>query len=253
MQSSPHSSCSTKVNIRACLIFCLILGAIVSFTLGYHCAESHASAADNFFFPLAYSLIVAIPSYVVIESVGKGIVRLKERLDHGLKNKKILLVGDKEERNNVFTQMAYSNLFENRNITNASEPGDYVYTDYDLIIACFSKKDLKEKEETEERKNESNGLNKHGPKMILNNEADNLLQEIRNSIGDSEGTKTTLENTNNEIIGLIVLCPNNSLDYHRADHLDLFKRPFTAVVNQVGRMMTDIFSLLTTLPPRNRD
>ena len=87
-------------------------------------------------------------------------------------------------------------------------------------------------------------------KRILNEKQTDLLLHTLDSIGNSGTTKEAIE-SQQDITGLITLCPPGSLDTD--EQRDPFKRPFTVVVNQIGRMMTDIFSLLTTLPPRNGD
>lgn len=163
-------------------------------------------------------------------------MRLKDRVDRGLTDKKVLLVGDELERNNVYAQMEHSGLFNKRNITNSNRHDNHAFTEYDLVILCFSEEHLK-------------SIN-DGKKHILDDEQTNRLKEVLAAIGNSDATKEAL-GSKQDIVGLITLCPPGSLDTE--EQKDPFKRPFTVVVNQIGRMITDIFSLLTTLPPRNRN
>ena len=210
------------------------------------CHSTPEEFAINFALPAAYTLLALIPGYFIVETVGKGLLKLKGRVDYGLKNKTILLIGEKEECYNVEEQLYYSQLLNKDNITNqstdiTSDTQEYTYnfeqfTKYDLVILCFSNKFLK--------KIESDDRTKH----ILNEEQTNLLRNTLESIGNSDTTKEALE-SRQDITGLITLCPPGSLDTY--EQRDPFQRPFTVVVNQIGRMMTDIFSLLTTLPPRN--
>ena len=210
------------------------------------CHSTPEEFAINFTLPAAYTLLALIPGYFIVETVGKGLLKLKGRVDYGLKNKTILLIGDKEECYNVEEQLYYSQLLNKDNITNqstdiTSDTQEYTYnfeqfTKYDLVILCFSNKFLK--------KIESDDRTKH----ILNEKQTNLLRNTLESIGNSDTTKEALE-SRQDITGLITLCPPGSLDTY--EQRDPFQRPFTVVVNQIGRMMTDIFSLLTTLPPRN--
>jgi hypothetical protein len=219
----------------------------VIFLLFYgRCHSTPEEFAINFALPAAYTLLALIPGYFIVETVGKGLLKLKGRVDYGLKNKTILLIGEKEECYNVEEQLYYSQLLNKDNITNqstdiTSDTQEYTYnfeqfTKYDLVILCFSNKFLK--------KIESDDRTKH----ILNEEQTNLLRNTLESIGNSDTTKEALE-SRQDITGLITLCPPGSLDTY--EQRDPFQRPFTVVVNQIGRMMTDIFSLLTTLPPRN--
>lgn len=102
--------------------------------------------ANQFLFPLSYTLFALIPTYFAIDSVGKNWIRLKERVNYGLEHKTILLAGDKSECDNVEAQLHYSQLFDKKNITNISANrtapeqtyNSCNFTKYDLVILCFS-------------------------------------------------------------------------------------------------------------------
>lgn len=200
-------------------------------------------------FPAIYSIAGGLAVIWAGEESVKTLLRLRERISHGLTHKRILLAGDKQECANVEAQLRYSRLFDGKNITNISTDRtspDQAYnsehfTKYDLVILCFSGK----------------------PQTPISDQQAQLLSETLSSIGDDEIVKNDIEAGNSEgsAVGLIVLCPRGSLldpdkknkldpTIHRLD-TNPFERPFTVVVNQIGRMMTDIFSLLTTLPPRS--
>lgn len=223
----------------ACAAAFLLIGGLL---INNECED----IANQFLFPLSYTLIALIPTYFVVDTIGSNWMKLKERIDHGLRNRTILLIGDKAECDNVEAQLHYSKLLNKDNITNQStnitlDNQEYNYnyeqfTKYDLVILCFSNKFLK--------KMESGNRTKY----ILNEKQTALLRHTLHSIGNSGTTKEALE-SQQDITGLITLCPPGSLDTD--EQRDPFQRPFTVVVNQIGRMMTDIFSLLTTLPPRN--
>lgn len=231
---------------RKLIILSLItLLTAILFIYGY-CHSTSEEFTTSFALPASYTLGALIPGYFVVETVSKGLLKLKGRIDYGLKNKTILLIGEKEECYNVEEQLYYSRLLNKDNITNqstdiTSDKQEYNYnykqfTNYDLVILCFSNKFLE--------KIESGDRTKH----ILNEKQTDLLRHTLESIGNSDTTKEALK-SQQDITGLITLCPPGSLD--TIEQRDPFKRPFTVVVNQIGRMMTDIFSLLITLPPRN--
>jgi hypothetical protein len=225
----------------ACAAALLLIGGLL---INNECED----IANQFLFPLSYTLIALIPTYFIVDTIGSNWMKLKERIDHGLRNRTILLIGDKAECDNVEAQLHYSKLLNKDNITNQStnitlDNQEYNYnyeqfTKYDLVILCFSNKFL-EKIESGNR-----------TKYILNEKQTALLRHTLDSIGNSGTTKEALE-SQQDITGLITLCSPGSLDTD--EQRDPFQRPFTVVVNQIGRMMTDIFSLLTTLPPRNGD
>lgn len=200
-------------------------------------------------FPAIYSISGGLAVIWAGEESVKTLLRLRERISHGLTHKRILLAGDKKECANVEAQLRYSQLFNSKNITNISTDRtspDQAYnsehfTKYDLVILCFSGK----------------------PQAPISDQQAQLLSKTLSSIGDDEIVKNDIEAGNSEgsAVGLIVLCQRGSLlDPDKKNKLDPtihkldtnpFERPFTVVVNQIGRMMTDIFSLLTTLPPRH--
>ena len=228
----------------ACAAALLLIGGLL---INNECED----IANQFLFPLSYTLIALIPTYFVVDTIGSNWMKLKERIDHGLRNRTILLIGDKAECDNVEAQLHYSKLLNNDNITNqsidiTSETREYKYnfdtfTEYDLVILCLIGKN----------------------RVPISNEQAQLLSNTLATIGRDERVKNDIKaNSSNEsVVGLIVLCPPSSLlDPDEKNKLDStihkwdtnpFRRPFTVVVNQIGRMMTDIFSLLTTLPPRN--
>jgi hypothetical protein len=234
---------ATRIRICIGLACAAALSLIGGLLINNECED----IANQFLFPLSCSLFALIPTYFAIDSVGKNWIKLKERVDHGLRSKKILLAGDKKECDNVEAQLRYSQLLNEDNITNqsdaiTSDTQDYnciyeQFTKYDLIILCFSNKLLKSKILPDGRK-----------KYILNEKQTDLVRHTLESIGNSGTTKEALE-SQQDITGLITLCPPGSLDTE--DQKEPFRRPFTVVVNQIGRMMTDIFSLLTTLPRRS--
>ena len=212
----------------------------------------HATPTEfttSFALPASYTLLALIPGYFIVETVGKRLLELKERVDYGLEHKTILLAGDPSECANVEAQLHYSRLFYKKNITNISTEitspeqayNSGNFAKYDLVILCFR------------------GEN-YAP---ISDQQAQILSEILSNIGDDKRVKNDIKASNSEglAVGLIILCPLGSLqDPNKKNMLDPikhkwdtnpFKRPFTVVVNQAGRLLTDTVSLLTTLPPRN--
>lgn len=228
--------------VLACAAALLLIGGLL---INNECED----IANQFLFPLSYTLFALIPTYFAIDSVGKNWIKLKERVNYGLEHKTILIAGDKQECANVEAQLRYSQLFNNKNIANISTDRtspDQAYNseqfaNCDLVILCFT-----------------------GPNYTpISDQQAKLLSETLSTIGHDERVKTDIKANNGDeaVTGLIVLCPLGSLqdpdkknDLNPEKHewdTNPFKRPFTAVVNQAGRLLTDVFSLLMTLPPRN--
>lgn len=230
-----------------------LLTAILFF-YGY-CHSTSEEFTTSFALPASYTLGALIPGYFVVETVGKGLLKLKARVEYGLEHKTILIAGDKQECANVEAQLRYSQLYDKKNITNISANrtipeqthNSSNFTKYDLVILCFS------------------GTNR----APISDQQAELLSETLSTIGHDERVKTDIKANNGDeaVTGLIVLCPLQSLktldqlkELNTTNKSDLskhihdtepFTRPFTVVVNQAGRLLTDVFSLLMTLPPRN--
>lgn len=175
---------------------------------------------------LLFPTIAAIAGGLAViwagEASVKTLLRLRERINRGLKDRMIVIIGNKDERENIETQLKYSNLFAMENITNADSYTDNDYEKYDLVILALTGKDFDP----------------------LDKDQSEILQSTLQIVGTPSTTKQLIEQ-DKPVVGLIILCPVNSL---KRENATTFRRPFTAVVNQPGRMITDIFSLLTTLP-----
>jgi len=247
----------------ATLTIVTIIGVVL-----LYCGHKEASTEDftnEFTLPASYTLLTLVPGLFFVDTVSKRILKLRERVDYGLKNKRILLAGDKEECDNIEAQLHYSQLYDKKNIANISanrtvpeqthNSGNF--TKYDLVILCFTGTNLT---------------------PITDQQAE-LLSETLSAIGHDKTVKDDIKvnNSDKAVTGLIVLCPLQSLKernklkelnptntsnesdsskkiYDLSKHIhdtEPFTRPFTVVVNQAGRLLTDVFSLLMTLPPRN--
>ncbi len=173
-------------------------------------------------FPAIYSISGGLAVIWAGEASVKTLLKLRERVNRGLNDRKIVIIGPKDERDNIEKQLKYSNLFEMDNITNSNSYTDNDYRKYDLVILALTGQDFE----------------------ILDEDQSKILQNTLRIVGDPPTTKQLIKE-DKPVVGVIVLCPVNSL---KGENAIAFRRPFTVVVNQPGRMMTDIFSLLTTLP-----
>ena len=116
--SVQHSPKRNSTRITICIV--LASTAIALLILGRLINNECKDIANQFLFPLSCSLFALIPTYFAIDSVGKNWIKLKERVDHGLRSKTILLAGDKEECDNVEAQLHHSQLLNEGNVTNQS-------------------------------------------------------------------------------------------------------------------------------------
>ena len=175
------------------------------------------TVATSFIFPFIYTLIgTAIMALVGTTIADRVLENYNKRLSHGLSERVIQLMGDKELSDRIVEDLRKSALIENRIIRNEDVSGEA-----DLIVLSF---DL--------------------PPNIAARTKQQDQAETR------LGTILDQLKQNNDTQGLIVLTPGQ-LKRDNEHTEEFFKRAFSTIVNAQGRVLSDIHSLLTTLPPRN--
>jgi hypothetical protein len=175
------------------------------------------TVATSFIFPFIYTLIgTAIMALVGTTIADRVLENYNKRLSHGLSERVIQLMGDKELSDRIVEDLHKSALIENRIIRNEDVSGEA-----DLIVLSF---DL--------------------PPNIAARTKQQDQAETR------LGTILEQLKQNNDTQGLIVLTPGQ-LKRDNEHTEEFFKRAFSTIVNAQGRVLSDIHSLLTTLPPRN--
>jgi hypothetical protein len=175
------------------------------------------TVATSFIFPFIYTLIgTAIMALVGTTIADRVLENYNKRLSHGLSERVIQLMGDKELSDRIVEDLRKSALIENRIIRNEDVSGEA-----DLIVLSF---DL--------------------PPNIAARTKQQDQAETR------LGTILEQLKQNNDTQGLIVLTPGQ-LKRDNEHTEEFFKRAFSTIVNAQGRVLSDIHSLLTTLPPRN--
>lgn len=175
--------------------------------------------ATAFIFPFIYTLAGAI----IVAAVGtiianKVLKNYNERLSYGLSKRVIQLMGDKELSDRVAEDLRKSALIENRIIRNEDVSGEADLIVYSRDLPHDISKRNPDQEQAEE-------------------ELGRVLEQLKR---------------NNDTQGLIVLTPGTLKRPN--EHTDrCIARAFSTIVNAQGRVLSDIHSLLTTLPPRNGD
>lgn len=173
--------------------------------------------ATTFIFPFIYTLIGAVIMALVGTTIADRVLEnYNKRLSHGLSERVIQLMGDKILSDRVAEDLNKSALIENRIIQNEN-----VSREADLIVLSL---DLPPKiaERTEQQDQAETRLGR-------------VLEQLKR---------------NNDTQGLIVLTPG--MLKRPNEHTDrCIARAFSTIVNAQGRVLSDIHSLLTTLPPRN--
>ena len=178
--------------------------------------------ARTFLYPLSCAVIgSAILAYAGLEISDKVLENYNKRLSQGLSQRVIQLLGYPEFSRRIIEDLQYSALMQNeikQDQSTVSREADLVILSLDLNWYNGSREGIDE--DTEEKLNR----------------AEQDLTKIINDLEDSQA--------------LIVLTVGK-LDDSAQITKDLKKRRFSTIVNAQGRVLSDIHSLLTTLPPRN--
>ena len=180
--------------------------------------------ATAFIFPFIYTIAGAI----IVAAVGtiianKVLKNYNERLSYGLSKRVIQLLGYPEFSDRIREDLKYSALMKNEILpvqSTVSRRADLVILSLDLDWYNGRREELE--------KTTADKLNR----------AEQKLTQTINDLDDSQA--------------LIVLTVGK-LDDSAQIMIDLKKRRFSTIVNAQGRVLSDIHSLLTTLPPRNGD
>lgn len=213
------------------IIITLTMGlatTIILFTLFNN--ENWHSIASNFIFPLIYTMIGTIIMALVGTSIADKVLEsYNKRLSHGLSERVIQLLGYWEFSERIQEDLQRSALIQNKIIRDSarvSPEADLIVLSLDLNWYTKPRKELYS--ETASK------LDSETASKLDSAEKD--LRQVLKDIDDSQA--------------LIVLTVGK-LDDTADITEELKKRRFSTLVNAQGRVLSDIHSLLTTLPPRH--
>lgn len=212
------------------IIITLTMGlatTIILFTLFNN--ENWHTIASNFIFPLIYTMIGTIIMALVGTSIADKVLEsYNKRLSHGLSERVIQLLGYWEFSERIQEDLQRSALIQNKIIRDSarvSPEADLIVLSLDLNWYTKPRKELYSKTASK--------LDSETASKLDSAEKD--LRQVLKDIDDSQA--------------LIVLTVGK-LDDTAAITEELKKRRFSTLVNAQGRVLSDIHSLLTTLPPR---
>lgn len=213
------------------IIITLTMGlatTIILFTLFNN--ENWHTIASNFIFPLIYTMIGTIIMALVGTSIADKVLEsYNKRLSHGLSERVIQLLGYWEFSERIQEDLQRSALIQNKIIRDSarvSPEADLIVLSLDLNWYTKPRKELYS--ETASK------LDSETASKLDSAEKD--LRQVLKDIDDSQA--------------LIVLTVGK-LDDTADITEELKKRRFSTLVNAQGRILSDIHSLLTTLPPRH--
>ena len=220
--------------------YIIILGAIIAIAIivvvvTFNCVNISEDRrwidlSQTFLYPLSYTLIgSAIVTYAGLEISDKVLENYNKRIGYGLSNRQIYFEGSANKISETKEDLQVSNLIKSENYMDSTTTAN----DADIAILCI------DKEQTKESKQESNNPNQKSDSKKMSKwqmEAHDQVTALKAALTPDQA--------------LIVYTDGWLHDDTKAL---INNRPFSVLVNFKGRIVSDIHSLLTTLPPRNGD
>ena len=268
-----RSACPENCTSTGILIFTFFLLGVSFLTYISYSDQSWGGIVRNFVFPFCYTVIGA----VIVARVGISIAdefldHYNDRVKEGLANRKLFFKGDAKMIESTREDLKYSGLINSENYMSNTTG----ITESDLVILCIGKNcpgsdecgttdtgtgqpktdgtDSGSANEEPEAKNERDTNNEAGPHTETSKES----ESVRNNTNDDTQWKATARKTVEDILAelgrdsrrpALIVYTDGWLDGETKKLIGA--RPFTALVNTRGRIVSDIHSLLTTLPPRS--
>lgn len=231
MKQSKHS----RAIALALSIIALIIVGIIAVTM-YKCQLFNEGTAvyETFIFTTIAAIAGGVATFWAGIAIAKPFLdTYLERTGYGLAKRKIYFRGNEALIKKVRQNLQFSNLIEPKNYSETN----VTLKDADIAILCIEKTELLANnpdpvsQDNDEQEN---------PQIIWEKRADKLVEDFINEIKASQHDK--------HCKGLIVYTADQ---FARDTAKKINNRPFSVLVNFSGRIVSDIHSLLTTLPPRS--
>ena len=226
MKQSKHS----RTIALALSIIALIIVGIIAVTM-YKCQLFNEGTAvyETFIFTTIAAIAGGVATFWAGIAIAKPFLdTYLERTGYGLAKRKIYFRGNEALIKKVRENLQFSNLIEPKNYSETN----IALKDADIAILCIEKTELLANNPDPVSQDNDEQDN---PQIIWEKRADKLV-EIKASQHDKHCK------------GLIVYTADQ---FARDTAKKINNRPFSVLVNFSGRIVSDIHSLLTTLPPRS--
>ncbi len=211
---------------RLCIFALLLIGSAVVtiFVLLEYIQQKNETwhgIAENFAFPFIYTIFGILIAGAIGDAIATSVIdHYNSRLASGLTQRTIQLIGDPSLTTKLHEDIKKSALIKSKVITGTMS----VSSESDLVVLTLD-------------------LDWYsGPRPQNGPTADKLVE------GESELTRVINELTESQALIVLTL---GTLDRKADVTKTFFERRFSTIVNAQGRILSDIHSLLTTLPPRN--
>ena len=234
----------TRLVSASILIVAAVVVSILYFTLP---PTWLTQLCELLFFPA----IAAIAGGLAIVWAGELVVnrwleRYKERSGYGLAKRKVFFSGDDEMIRDVRNDLLLSDLINRKNYTDPNIDLHHA----DIAILCISKDD----DPAQKKDSDKPRVPKDGPAQKEDPDKPRGHQDDTAQITDWQSkARKTIETVIDQLNWhqALIVFTNGRLDSQTM--AAIAERSFSTLVNCRGRIVSDIHSLLTTLPPRNGD
>ena len=211
---------------RLCIFTLLLIGSgvVTIFVLLEYIQQKNETwhgIAEHFAFPFIYTIFGILIAGAIGDAIATSVIdHYNSRLASGLTQRTIQLIGDPSLTTKLHEDIKKSALIKSKDITGTMS----VSSESDLVVLSLD-------------------LDWYsGPRPRNCPTADKLVE------GESELTRVINELTESQALIVLTL---GTLDRKADVTKSFFERRFSTIVNAQGRILSDIHSLLTTLPPRN--
>lgn len=241
--SENYQNRRTRLVSAGILIVAAVVVSILYFTLP---PTWLTQLCELLFFPA----IAAIAGGLAIVWAGELVVnrwleRYKERSGYGLAKRKVFFSGAEKMIRDVRHDLLLSDLINRKNYT---DPNIDLY-EADIVILCISKDDPTQKKDPDKPETpKDDPTQKEDPDKPRGHQ-DDTAQNTDWQSRARETIETVIDQLNCH--QALIVFTNGRLDSQTKAAIE--ERSFTTLVNCRGRIVSDIHSLLTTLPPRNGD
>lgn len=227
VKNSPHRVAITSA--------CIIITATIFFYVFYATIPLYwwRELCEKLIFPAIASISGGLAVIWAGSAIAKPLLdTYLERTGYGLAKRTIYFQGDEDQILRIKKDLSTSNLIKAQNYDNPH----ILLTDADIVILCIRKEYDKAEEDNPDFPKSSNK-----PK-IRTSDYTEWLKTAHQQIDTI---------TNGRLVDsqALIVFTDGWLDYKAKSLFD--QRSFTTLVNTPGRIVSDIHSLLTTLPPRN--
>ncbi len=239
--SENYQNRRTRLVSAGILIVAAVVVSILYFTLP---PTWLTQLCELLFFPA----IAAIAGGLAIVWAGELVVnrwleRYKERSGYGLAKRKVFFSGAEKMIRDVRHDLLLSDLINRKNYT---DPNIDLY-EADIVILCISKDDPAQNEDPDKPETpKDDPAQKEDPDKPRGHQ-DDTAQNTDWQSRARETIETVIDQLNCH--QALIVFTNGRLDSQTKAAIE--ERSFTTLVNCRGRIVSDIHSLLTTLPPRD--